>query len=284
MTILTNPADHNALAALTRNAPGHVVSAVRQASSKTGVDFAYLLQQAKAESSFKTDIKAKTSSASGLYQFIESTWLQMVKTHGHKYGLEDEAAKIDAKGRVADPADRQKILSLRNDAEISSLLAAELAADNKKFLERNWSGKAGATELYLAHFMGAGGAASFLQAKDKNPLQFGADLFPKEAAANRNVFYNPETGKPRTLSEIHDFFSKKFTGGPQVTANKTAPDPAPSVKPAARSWSPSMKTAFISPVGQAKPASSGFMPIFSHDLLLAPQDILLLGVLRDLNS
>ncbi|MCC6597190.1 MAG: transglycosylase SLT domain-containing protein [Alphaproteobacteria bacterium] len=213
MTGLTNTIANNILSGLGARVPHDVLSAIKNASLKTGVDFAYMVQQAKAESSFNPEAKAKTSSASGLYQFIESTWLGMVRNHGEKYGLGDLAAKIDAKGRVADKAARREILALRNDPKIASNMAAEFASDNQKFLETHWrnaEGNIGATELYFAHFMGASGAAAFLNARDENPLQQAALLFPKAAAANRSVFYDTKTGRPKTMDEVYAFFDKKF--------------------------------------------------------------------------
>ena len=62
--------------------------------------------------------------------------------------------------------------------------------------------------------MGAGGASAFLSQFKKNPLSIGADLFPKEARANKNVFYDSKTGAPKTLGQIYDFFDKKFSSDP----------------------------------------------------------------------
>lgn len=197
------------LAALTHKAGAKIASAIQTASNRTGVDFSYLLQQAQVESSFKEDAKAGTSSASGLYQFIEATWLQMVNKYGDKYGLSDYADKISDNGKVADKALRQKILNLRNDAEICSLMAGELAAENKSYLKNCVGGEIGSTELYMAHFMGPGGAAKFLNALNKNPDGSAADAFPQAAAANKNVFYT-KSGKEKSLAEVYAFFDKKF--------------------------------------------------------------------------
>ncbi len=177
-----------------------VINAISQASQSSGVDFLFLLNQAAAESNFATDAKAKTSSATGLYQFIDSTWLSMVERYGDAYGIE-----VNGKSK-------EEILDMRNDPKKSSFMAAAFASENEKFLNSHWGGKIGATELYFAHFLGAGGAASFLRARDENPLQTAADLFPKAAQANRNVFYDPKTGRASTLQEVYAFFDKKFNG------------------------------------------------------------------------
>lgn len=201
------------LAALAQKAAPAVVSAIKQAAQATGVNFAYLMEQAAAESSFKADAKAKGSSASGLYQFIERTWMTMVREHGDKYGLGDLADKIDARGRVTDKAARKEILALRNDPEVAALMAGELAAQNQRYLEQ-YSGKIGdigSTELYFAHFLGASGAAGFLKAYKNNPLAVAADIAPDAARSNYNVFYNSKTGKARTVAEVYAFFDRKFS-------------------------------------------------------------------------
>ena len=50
-----------------------VRGAIARASESTGVDFDYLLAQARLESGLNPDAKARSSSATGLYQFIDST-------------------------------------------------------------------------------------------------------------------------------------------------------------------------------------------------------------------
>ena len=203
-------ADTGTLSGLIDKAGAKVAAAIKNASVKTGVDFSYLMQQAQIESSFRTDVKACTSSATGLYQFIDSTWLSMVNKYGDKYGLGDLADKISDNGKVADKATRKEILELRKDPELCSLMAAEVASDNKDYLEKCTTKDVGATELYMAHFMGPGGAGKFLKAMDKNPNAKAADLFPTAAAANKNVFYD-KSGKAKSLEQVYAQFDKKFS-------------------------------------------------------------------------
>lgn len=212
MSLNGNLLQNNTLAALSARAPQNILGAIQKASAKTGVDFAYLLEKADAESNFDAAAKAKTGSATGLFQFIEKTWLSMVKNYGHKYGLGEFAEKIDARSRVSDKLLRREILDLRTDPEISSYMAAEFASENENYLKRHVGGEIGSTELYFAHFMGAGGAAAFLKEMKNNPMATAADIFPKEARANRGVFYDPKTGNPRTLKQVYDFFDRKFSG------------------------------------------------------------------------
>src|SRR3954453_7108928 len=79
----------------------HVVSALRNAAAVTGSDFHYLLGTAMRESSLKPNAQSHTSSAAGLFQFIDQTWLGLVKDHGARHGLANYAAAIskDSDGR-----------------------------------------------------------------------------------------------------------------------------------------------------------------------------------------
>lgn len=207
MSYESNLLQNNNLRAYTMHVPKDIMNAINTASQSSGVDFSYLVNQAKAESSFNPDAQSKTSSATGLYQFIDSTWLQMVERYGDEYG-------IDTEGKT-----RSEILNMRKDPEKASFMAAAFASENERFLNNHWGGEVGATELYLAHFLGASGAASFLNARDENPIQYAADLNPRAAKANTNVFYDSTTGKPRTMEQVYQFFDKKFQTEHEETAN-----------------------------------------------------------------
>ena len=207
----------NPIATLTgTKATGSVQSAIALASQKTGIDFNYLMGQAQLESGMRANARASTSSASGLYQFIEQSWLRVMKQHGTEHGLGWAADNISttSSGRmtVTDPGMRRAILALRNDPQTASLMAAEHASDNKDAIESSLGRDATGTDLYMAHFLGLGGARSFLGAMQDNPNRSGAAMFPVAARANRNVFY-ASNGQPRTLAQIYERFSAKLDAG-----------------------------------------------------------------------
>jgi hypothetical protein len=206
-----------------------VMNAIKTASKETGVDFAYLVNKAAQESGFRTDVKASTSSATGLYQFTEQTWLQMVHDNGSKHGVGALAAKIEPRGDgtlvVKDRALRQQILDLRKNPEMAASMAAELAQDNKAYLENNIGGTIGRTELYMAHFLGASGAADFLSAMRSNPQEKAAGLLPDAAAANRSVFYDGD-GKAKSVGEIYNRFAAKMEGKGIDLPESIAAEPA----------------------------------------------------------
>jgi len=225
---------------VTGSAGNRVTNAIAMASRRTGVDFSYLLGQAKIESSLNPTARATTSSATGLYQFIDQSWLAVIDKHGSEYGLGWAADAIQQSGGryyVADPDLRQQILDLRKHPETASVMAAEHAADNKAYLESKLGREAEPVDLYLAHFLGVGGAAKFLSAHDRAPDASAASLFPSAARANRSIFYD-RSGNPRSFSEIRDRFAAKLQkgadslGGPVQYAAAALPDGAKTVQPA----------------------------------------------------
>ena len=188
----------NVIAAATPARPD-VQGAIARAARATGVDFNYLLAQARLESSLDPLARAGTSSAAGLYQFTRGTWLEMLDKHGPNHGLDWASTAIEG-GRIADPALRQQVLAMRFDPDLSARMAAELANDNRAVLRPVLGREPDAAELYLAHFLGAGGATRFLAALTADPGQSAAALLPDAAAANRTIFYSG--GQPRSVSDV----------------------------------------------------------------------------------
>ncbi|KQT35125.1 flagellar biosynthesis protein FlgJ [Sphingomonas sp. Leaf412] len=204
-----------------------VTSAIQTAAQRTGIDFDYLLGQAKLESGLNAQARAGTSSATGLYQFIESSWLSVVKKHGAEHGLGWAADSIgrNASGRLTVAnGNRAAILALRNNPEVASLMAAEHAGDNKQALEGALGREATGTDLYMAHFLGLGGARQFLGAMQGNPDRSAASLFPAAARANRNVFFERD-GSARSLAQVYERFGNKLGGsgaGETAAANRVS--------------------------------------------------------------
>ncbi|MES2986733.1 MAG: lytic transglycosylase domain-containing protein [Pseudomonadota bacterium] len=198
------------------NSKASVQGAIAAASRKTGVDFNYLLGQAQVESGMRPDARAGTSSATGLYQFIDQSWLGVVKDHGAEHGMgwAADSIKQNSAGRyvVSDPSVRSAILKLRNDPKAAAIMAAEHASDNKDALEDKLGRPATGTDLYIAHFLGLGGATKFLGTMASSPDRTGANMFPAAARANRNIFY-ASNGQPRTLSDIYSRFAGKLDSG-----------------------------------------------------------------------
>jgi len=176
--------------------PDAVRAAIRRAADATGVDFSLLVETARRESALNPTARAGTSSATGLFQFIEGTWLDMVRRYGAQHGLGEQARALQ---QGADPATRREILALRNDPELSARMAAELARENAQTLQSRLGRAPNAGELYAAHVMGSGGAIRLIEAAQSGAPSAAA-IFPREAAANRGLFY--VNGAPRSAEAL----------------------------------------------------------------------------------
>ncbi|HEX3116727.1 MAG TPA: transglycosylase SLT domain-containing protein [Bradyrhizobium sp.] len=202
-----------------------IAGAIKQAASTTGTSFEYLLATAKMESNFNPTASASTSSARGLYQFIEQTWLGTVKEAGAQLGYGEYAAAItkspSGSYSVSDPGARAAIMKLRDDPAASSSMAAVLTQSNSFKLTGKIGRRPTDGELYMAHFMGVGGAARLILNAEDNPQASGAWLFPNAAAANRSIFFD-HAGRTRSVSEVYSVLSSRYAGAASSQATRTA--------------------------------------------------------------
>ena len=191
----------------------HLVDLIVRASKVVGADPTLLMAVADKESSFSTAVKAQTSSATGLYQFIEQTWLGVIYEFGAKHGLAADAKLIGKSGRqfvVSDAAQRQRILDMRREPYISALLAAEMLKRDTLRLERALGRHLTGGEIYLIHFLGPDAAQTFIETMEEQPGVKAAELLPKPAQANRPIFYADAGGETKvlTVSEVHKKFNE----------------------------------------------------------------------------
>ena len=199
-----------------------VTKAIRAAAQATGVGFDYLVTTATRESSLNPAARASTSSASGLFQFTDSTWLNVMKDHGGEHGFATEAASITQTLRgpvIEDPAMRQHVMDLRMNADANALMAGAFTADNSAYLSSTLARQPTTGELYIAHFMGARGAGELISQAGASPDAPAADYFPKAASANKSIFYS--NGQKKSLSEVYASLTAQHTNSP-LEAQKIA--------------------------------------------------------------
>ena len=217
---------------------GRVQNAIAAASASTGVSFHYLYHQASVESGLNPNAKASTSSASGLYQFTEQTWLATMKQHGAEHGLTWAANAITRGSNghyyVSDAATKQEILALRQSPETSAAMAGEYASDNQDYLKAKLGRDTNPTDLYMAHFLGPAGAARFLKALDSNPDTPAASVMPAAAHANKWVFWD-KSGNARSLEQVYQRFAARF--------EQSAPDASSPTQMASAATAPPTDTA-----------------------------------------
>jgi hypothetical protein len=202
-----------------------ITSAIKQAADTTGASFQYLLTTAKMESDFNPKAAAPTSSASGLFQFIQQTWLGTVKEAGNLvgYGKYADAISKSSSGSysVNDPSARNEIMQLRDDPVASSEMAAALTQSNSSKLTGALGRRPTDAELYMAHFMGADGAAKLISAAQDNPQASGAQMFPSAAAANHSIFFDT-SGHARNVSGVYSVLSSRYAAAANSSATQSA--------------------------------------------------------------
>jgi len=199
-----------------------VNDAIQGAATSTGTSFEYLLATAQAESGMNPQAASPTSSARGLYQFIDQTWLATLKRAGPAlgYGKYADAVVQNAPGHfdVPDAAARRDIMALRYDPAANAAMAGALTRDNAAALAGGLGRKASDGELYIAHVLGSAGAVKLTSLAVTNPNTAADAVFPAAAEANRSVFYNPQ-GRPRNVLDVYGLLVGRYDGARNPNAN-----------------------------------------------------------------
>lgn len=190
--------------------PGGVVGdtpATSRAAVAVGVPRQYLDTLIVQESGGNPNARAPTSSATGHAQFIDSTWLRMMRQYGGRYGF--------GEGRLADLSD-DDVLELRTDPEWAAIMAAEYSRENAELLKPAIGREPTQGEVYLAHFLGPGDAARLINAaqEDRRRERGGRPatqfVSPGSAEANRTIFYD-ENGRSRSAGVVAALQMRKFS-------------------------------------------------------------------------
>lgn len=159
---------------------------VKSAAETVGVDPSLASTVVAVESSFKANAKAGTSSASGLNQFTNAKWDEMMGKHANVYKIPTSATPQDAKANA-----------LLGSVSLKKNL--QLAASNGL--------PANALTAYLMHFLGTSGGQRFLNMPDDAVPGL---MMPEAAAANKSIFFTSD-GKGRTKSQIMALLQDKLT-------------------------------------------------------------------------
>jgi hypothetical protein len=199
--------------AITQAPAQTVTGAIYRASKLTGASFRYLLATAQVESNLNPNARVSTTSARGLFQFIEQTWLSTLKDSGRAlgYGRYSDAIVRTRSGRMTVPdADmRRTILNLRQDPAANAAMAGAFTQANALKLSSRLGREPTEGELYMAHFLGPGGAARLISAAEASPQSSAAALFPQAARANASIFFDRKGGA-RSLAQVSDVLANKY--------------------------------------------------------------------------
>jgi hypothetical protein len=202
-----------------------IAGVIKQASDSTGASFGYLVAAAKIESNLQPTAAASTSTARGLYQFIEQTWLGTVKQAGASFGYGQYADAITQQPSgaytVSDPALRQQILKLRDDPAANAAMAGVLTQSNSFKLVGAIGRRPTDNELYIAHFLGVGGAAKLISSNASNPQANAAQMFPQAAAANHSIFYD-RSGDARSVGGVYAELTRRYQSAANSSVAQSA--------------------------------------------------------------
>ena len=217
--------DSTTISAGLDSARAKIAGTIKNAASATGASFEYLISAAKIESNLNPKAQASTSSARGLYQFIEQTWLGTVKEAGAAFGFGKYADAISKSesGRysVSDSATRDEILKLRDDPAANAAMAGVLTQSNSFKLTGMIGRRPTDSELYMAHFMGVSGASRLISKAEDSPGVSGPAMFPSAAAANRSIFYNRD-GSARSVSQVYSVLTSRYDAAANSQTARTA--------------------------------------------------------------
>lgn len=249
------------------SARAQIAGAIRNAASATGASFEYLISAAKIESNLNPKAQASTSSARGLYQFIEQTWLGTVKEAGAAFGFGKYADAISKSSSgsysVSDASTRSEILKLRDDPAVNAAMAGVLTQSNSFKLTGAIGRRPTDGELYIAHFMGVGGASKLISKAEDSPGVSGAALFPSAAAANRSIFYNRD-GSARSVSQVYSVLTSRYDAAANSQVARTAMAAAGVTPGQSRLASaPAADAAYLSSFPQIRPANDASMQVAS---------------------
>ncbi len=122
---------------------------------------------------------------------------------------------------VSDPTARAAIMKLRDDPDAASSMAAVLTQSNSFKLTGKIGRRPTDAELYMAHFMGVGGAGKLIQSAEDNPNASAAQMFPNAAAANQSIFYD-RSGQARSVSQVYSVLNTRYAGAANSPVTRTA--------------------------------------------------------------
>ncbi len=202
-----------------------VAAALAAATRSTGADPVLLRAIAWQESRFSHRAGNRQSTARGLMQFTEATWLEVVRDFGARHGLAREAASLSTDARTGAittrrPRDLRHVLALRFNPRLSAIMAAERLGAERAALEAMLGRPAGPTDLYLTHLLGPAGGRRFLTELGRGPARPATEVLGAESiAANRGVFFDRSTGRALSLAEV------QAAVGRMLALQRAAPEP-----------------------------------------------------------
>ena len=198
-----------------------LIDILLEVSEKTETDFELLALKAMLESDLGRNTTNPSSTARGVFQYIETTWLTLMARYGERIGHKDYAESVKFDAITKEPYvdrlsrySRAEILKLRFDTRVAALIKAHQMKEETPLMEIfKDSKKLSATDHYIAHMMGLGMAKDFYalknQESDKILTHSGNPLFREAAILNPAFFYD-EKGAALTAPQAYKNFTARI--------------------------------------------------------------------------
>ena len=227
-----------------------LIDALFTATQETGVSFELMAIKAMIESNLGANTIAAKSTARGVFQYIDSTWLSLIKRHGKHIGYASyaDALEYDPKTKRYNTyknasISHEDILNLRDDAKASALIKAYQIIDEQAVLKEYKEGNAPTiTDHYIMHMLGLPLSRTFYRLKNSNspilPANLKNGMFSQAIALNPYFFYD-KNKNALSAPQIYERFAnttgakidalraidKRYGNGQNVTAHKCTPTP-----------------------------------------------------------
>ncbi|PCJ02649.1 MAG: hypothetical protein COB14_01435 [Alphaproteobacteria bacterium] len=217
-----NLADSLKLYLTTQNRNPSLINDIYDASITTQTDFELLLITAMIESDLGRVTKSSTSSARGIFQYIEPTWLILIKRYGVRIGKKTYADTIEINTESYLPEmirhsqfTKKDVLDLRNNTKIASLIKAYQLKDEAKIVAKYKAGqRINATDHYIVHMLGLSQARTFyalLRNESSNILTNLNNKGFKEAIRLNPTFFYSAQNKALGATEAYTQFHRKVS-------------------------------------------------------------------------
>lgn len=223
------------------NRDERLATAIYKASLKTGVDFELMVLNAKMESDLGLQNVAATSTARGIFQYIEPTWLTLIRRYGGRVGYQHYADAIERAHypgvptiKNNNPYLKAEILALRHDPEMAAMMKAYQVQEETDVIRAMKRGAhVTATDHYIVHMLGLPLAKEFYAMKNSGSLIAVAGLnnpAMREAARLNKVFFY--SGKRAlTAREVYTRFEKRVSGEFKSIRNAAYDNKVPACAP-----------------------------------------------------
>ncbi len=198
-----------------------IIDALHNASQKTNISFELLVMKAMIESDLGRVTQSKTSSARGVFQYIEPTWIVLMKRYGNRIGYSEYADSIKYSAEhkkhmvQSQTISRQDVLDLRENPRIAALIKGYQIQDEVKILAQFKNGaRVNATDHYIAHMLGLTMARKFYEFQQTESPIILANLknryFSEAVSLNRSFFYD-KTGNGLNAAQAYQAFHKRMS-------------------------------------------------------------------------